>query len=416
MNNKSVFRKTLLAGSIAMLTACGGGGGETASTGTTSGVITGFGSIIVNGVHYDVDSADVSIDGVASAQSLLAVGDVVVLQGSSVNADGVTGTATAVSANDELEGYVLDLSGLSAGVGSINVMGQTVTITLDTVFEGDDAAILTISDLSVNDVVEVSGFSDGNGGILATRLETKDSLGNDIEVKGLISSLDTGAFTFTIGSLIVDYSAATELPSLLEDGLLVEVKTDSVLTGDLANGFVMAASKVEIEEVDDIDGDEGDEIEVQGLISGVDQVAETFVFNGQTIGFEELDDDFDPSTLVDGMLITVEGHIDAAGNFVFDEIEEDHASDDEVEGTVTAVTDATITVEVNGVETTFTVTNDTRMIDEQDEGVTPVRFFSLADVTVGEFVEVKFYVDGTTQENIATELEREDAPVVVVQQ
>jgi len=40
----------------------------------------------------------------------------------------------------------------------------------------------------------------------------------------------------------------------------------------------------------------------------------------------------------------------------------------------------------------------------------------LADVTVGEFVEVKFYVDGTTQENIATELEREDAPVVVVQQ
>ena len=416
MNNKSMFRKTLLAGSIAMLTACGGGGDQTAATGTTSGVITGFGSIIVNGVHYDVDSADVSIDGVPGVQSSLAVGDVVVLQGSSVNADGVTGTATAVSANDELEGYVLDLSGLSAGVGTINVMGQTVTITLDTVFEGDDAAVLTIGDLSVNDVVEVSGFSDGNGGILATRLETKDSLDNDIEIKGLISNLDAGAFTFTIGSLIVDYSAATEVTSLIDNGLLVEVKTDSVLTGDLASGFVMAASKVEIEEVDDIDGDEGDEIEVQGLISGVDQVAETFVFNGQTIGFAELDDDFDPSTLVDGMLITVEGHIDAAGNFVFDEIEEDHASDDEVEGTVSAITEATITVDVNGVETTFSVTNDTRMIDEQDEGVIPVRFFSLADVAVGDFVEVKFYVDGTTQDNIATELEREDAPVVVVQQ
>ena len=416
MNNKSMFRKTLLAGSIAMLTACGGGGDQTAATGTTSGVITGFGSIIVNGVHYDVDSADVSIDGVSSAQDLLAVGDVVVLQGSSVNADGVTGTATAVSANDELEGYVLDLSGLSADVGTINVMGQTVTITLDTVFEGDDAAVLTIGDLSVNDVVEVSGFSDGNGGILATRLETKDSLDNDIEIKGLISNLDAGAFTFTIGSLIVDYSAATEVTSLIDNGLLVEVKTDSVLTGDLASGFVMAASKVEIEEVDDIDGDEGDEIEVQGLISGVDQVAETFVFNGLTIGFAELDDDFDPSTLVDGMLITVEGHIDAAGNFVFDEIEEDHASDDEVEGTVSAITEATITVDVNGVETTFSVTNDTRMIDEQDEGVIPVRFFSLADVAVGDFVEVKFYVDGTTQDNIATELEREDAPVVVVQQ
>ena len=411
MNNKSMFRKTLLAGSIAMLTACGGGGSQTAATGTTSGVITGFGSIIVNGVHYDVDSADVSIDGVPGVESSLAVGDVVVLQGSSINANG-RGTARAVSANDELEGYVLDLSDLSAGVGTINVMGQTVTITLDTIFDGDDTLMTTISDLNLNDIVEVSGFSDGNGGVFATRIEAKDAF-DDVEIKGLISNLDETAETFTIGSLTIDYSSATELPSLLENALLVEVKTDVALTGDLNNGFVMTASKVEIEEIDDIDGDEGDEIEVQGLISGVDLEAGTFIFNGQTILIADLDDDVDTSLIVNGALITAEGYIDAAGNFVFEEIEEEHASDDEVEGVVFEVTETTVTV-THGVaeQTTFIINSDTRMIDEQDEGsITPVRYFSLADVSVGEFVEIKFYVDASTQENIATELEREDAPV-----
>ena len=415
MKNQSALNKTLLAASIAasitMLGACSSGSDSSQPVGSNStvGVITGFGSIYVNGVEYETDKASVHIDGAQSIETSLGIGDVVVLQGT-VNADGVTGTATAVSCADELEGYVLDLSGLNAGVGTINVMGQTVTINIDTVFDSD-SLLASISDLNVNDIVEVSGFADGKGNILATRIETKNAA-EDIELKGLVSNLDATAMTFTIGSLTIDYSAAAELPSNLDNNLYVEVKTETALSGNLNDGFVLSASKVEIEDDGDmdIDGDEGDEIEVQGMVSGITETS--FLFNGQLVEFSslEIDDDFNLSSLVEGMMITVEGYIDANGDFVVKEIEEDHDSDDEVEGTVTAKTETTVTVSSNSVLTTFVINNDTRMIDEQDSGVTPLHYFSLADVAIGDYVEVKYYVDTTNNDNVATELEREDAP------
>ena len=414
MNSQVRLKKSLLAASIAasitMLSACGGSGtasDPTAGSSSTVGVITGFGSIYVNGVKYETDSASVDIDGKSSYETHLGIGDVVVLKGT-VNADGVTGTATSVSCSDELEGYVLDLSGLTSGVGTINVMGQNVTVDIDTVFNSDSMA--SISELSVNDIIEVSGFADGTGNILATRIETKNAA-EDIELKGLVSNLDATAMTFTIGSLTIDYSSAAELPSNLDNSLYVEVKTETALSGNLTDGFVLSASKVEIEDDGDmyIDGDEGDEYEVQGLVSGVTETS--FLFNGQLVEFSslEIDDDFDLSSLVDGMTITVEGYIDANGDFVVKEIEDDHDSEYEVEGTVTAKTETTVTVSENSVLTTFVINNDTRMIDEQDEGVTPLHYFSLADVAIGDYVEVKYYVDPDTNDNVATELEREDA-------
>ena len=412
MNKKSVFNKTILAASIAMLTACGGSSSTpSGSAGTTVGVVTGFGSVYVNGVEYETDSASIDIDGVSSIETSLGIGDVVVLRGS-VNADGTTGNATSISCSDELEGYVLDLSGLVNGVGTIIVMGQSVSITLDTVFDSD--TLISISELRVNDIVEVSGFADGIGSILATRIETKDSQDNDldVELKGLIVSLDETAMTFNIGDLIIDYSESSEVPATLTEGLLVEVKTESALSGNSTDGFVMSASKVEIEDDGDFDieGDEGEDMEVQGLVTGVTDTS--FLFNGQLVTFDsiESDDDFDLSSLVDGMMITVEGYIDADGNFVVKEIEEDHDSDFEVEGFVSDKTETTVTIGTGEDALTFNVNNETRMMDEQDEDITPLHFFSLADVAIGDFVEVKYYIDEISSENIATELERDDSP------
>jgi len=409
MNNKVLFKKTALIASIALFTACSSGttsnGGTTASS-TTSGVITGFGSVYINGVEYETDNASVTIDGSQSAETDLGVGDVCVLQGS-VNADGVTGTATAIICTDELEGYVLDVSSLTNGIGTMNVMGQTVTITADTVFDSDTEA--SIEDLVVNDIVEVHGYPDGTGNILATRIETKNAA-EDIEVKGLISNLtDT---TFELGSLLVDYSSATEVASNMTDGLYVEVKTQAPLSGDVATGFTLIASKVEIEEDGslDIDGEEGEDLKIQGVVSNI--TATSFDFNGTTVLFSSLetDDDFDVASLVDGMIITVEGYIDANGNFVVEEIEEDNASENEAEGLVIGTTDTTITISVNSVDMTFSVNNETRMIDEQDEGVTPVFYFSLTDIAIGDFVEIDYYTDDISGDNIATEIERDDTP------
>ena len=56
----------------------------------------------------------------------------------------------------------------------------------------------------------------------------------------------------------------------------------------------------------------------------------------------------------------------------------------------------------------FTVNNDTRMIDEQDSGIVPLHYFSLADVQTSDYLKIEFYVAGDI--NIATELKRDDAP------
>lgn len=409
MKKTALFKKTALAASIALVTACSSGGGDgTSNTSNTSGVITGFGSVYINGVEYETDSASITIDGSQSAETDLGVGDVCTLQGS-VNADGVTGTATTIACTDELEGYVLDVSALSNGIGTMNVMGQNVTVTADTVFDSDTKA--SVADLVDNDIVEVHGYPDGTGNILATRIETKNAM-EDIEVKGLVSNLSIADMTFELGSLLVDYSGATEVPSNLVDGLYVEVKTQDALSGDVTNGFTLIASKVEIEEDGDldIDGEEGEDIEVQGVVSNITETS--FDFNGTTVLFSSLetDDDFDLESLVDGMIITVEGHIDADGNFVVEEIEEDHASENEAEGFVTAITENTITISVDNVDMTFSVNNETRMIDEQDEGVVPLFYFSLTDIAIGDFVEIDYYTDEISGNNIATEIERDDAP------
>jgi len=416
MKNVSLLKKSILAASIAALTACSGGGGGTSTSstdGTTSGVITGFGSVFVNGVEYQTDSATISIDDVSSIESQLSVGDVVTLQGT-VDADGINGTAFSISSADELEGYVLDLSDLTAdSTGTINIMGQTVSVSLDTVFRGDTPNS-EITELTVNDIVEVHGFSDGTGTIAATRIETKTSADN-VEVKGLISALDEANTTFTLGSLTVDYSSATELPATLVDGLYVEAATSDLLTGDLTTGFVMSASKVEIEEDGDmdVDGDEGEEIKAQGVVSEITDTS--FLFNGSLVEFSSLEDgdDFDLGTLVDGMMITVEGYIDANGDFIVKEIAEDRVSEQEAKGMVDSTTNATITIIVDmqtNTTMTFSVNNSTRMMDDQDEQGLPERFFSLSDVAIGDYIEIEYSVDDTTGEKIATELTREDAP------
>ena len=408
MKIDNIFSKTVLAASILAITACSGSGSDTADSSSSVGVITGFGSIYVNGVKYETDGADIEIDGVSSIETSLGIGDVITLVGS-INVDGVTGVATTVTSKDELEGYVLDTSSLlSDGTGSLNIMGQTVRVTLDTVFESNSLA--SINDLSVLDIVEVSGFPDGAGNILATRVETKNA-SEDIEVKGVIKALNTVEETFYIGDLKVDYSAASERPANIADDLFVEVKTESALSGDLGSGFTLVATKVEIEDDDsDFDGDEGDEIKMQGMVSGIDETG--FNFNGTRVLFTSLDidDDFDVASLVEGAMITVEGYIDSNGNFIVEEIEEGNESEDEFEGMVSAISGSGLTVRLDeNTSRTFIVNNETRMIDEQDENVEPLHYFSLLNVSQGEYVEVEYYTDGNG-DLIATELKREDAP------
>ena len=94
---KSMLYSAIATAATIGISACSSGGRDVAGIGgsgyTSSGTITGFGSIYVNGVKFDTSSSTISIDDSPGIEDDLAIGMRVTVNGT-LNADGVNGTAT----------------------------------------------------------------------------------------------------------------------------------------------------------------------------------------------------------------------------------------------------------------------------------------------------------------------------------
>jgi hypothetical protein len=108
-----------------------------------------------------------------------------------IDDNGSTGSADDVVFDNEVEG---EITSVDVAGGQIIVLGQVVLIDGSTVFD-DSFADPSINGLAVGDFVEVSGFPDANGVVSASRIES-GTAGGDLEVRGTVSSLDTGNSTF----------------------------------------------------------------------------------------------------------------------------------------------------------------------------------------------------------------------------
>ena len=407
----------LAVGGLVGLTGCGGGGGggggaDAATTSQlTSGVITGFGSVYVDGVKFETVGSSFSLDDRPGSEDDLSVGMVVTVHGS-INADGRTGTATHIEYDDELEGVVISTAIDADGTGSMNIMGQTVHIGPTTVFESEVSGITSLNEVVAGNVVEVSGYASGEGTIFATRLEVKRAAhnGEEIEVKGLIADL-TGT-TFTIGSLSVDYSTTRfeDIPGgVLVEGLYVEVKSTSGFNG----AGHLVASEVELEDGGDmdLDGEDGEDADISGIVTGV--VSDTvFEIDGQVVRIVE-NTEFEHGAvtdIVDGVRLRVEGYFDASGDLIAEEIEFGESGDGiEMEGTLEAVSGSGAEGSVTLFGQTILVNPMTLLVDEQDDnGIMPVRYFGLSDLAGGDYVEIDAYRDDTTGDLVAVKLERDD--------
>jgi len=215
-----------LVGAVAAVSGCGGGGGDggVASVGSggtgsfSSGAITGFGSIIVNGVRFDDSQARVTDDdGVVHDAGDLKLGMVVSVVASTVTAS-ATATATSITFGRELRGAIESITGQT-----LVVLGQTVSVGPNTVF--DNGIVGGLTGLSVGQIIEVHGFVDpATNKILATRIE-REATAATLKLQGQIQALNTTAKTFTIGTVTVSYAgiAAAALPANLANGLLVRV-------------------------------------------------------------------------------------------------------------------------------------------------------------------------------------------------
>ncbi len=220
------------------------------------GPVTGFGSVIVNGVTYATDGSTQYVkDGQpVLSQSDFAVGEFVVIKGG-IDDNNMNATADSVESNDIVEGPV---SSHDTATNQIVVLGQTVQITATTSIDDSCPA-----DLTTVPAVEVYGTADATGLIEATRIECRDVTWDGVmEINGIATNVQ--ATTFEINGFTIDYSAAMvdNFPTagVISENDPVEAK------GDTLNGNVLEADRVEYKG-NRFEDNEGDHIEIEGFIT-----------------------------------------------------------------------------------------------------------------------------------------------------
>lgn len=234
------FRALIVLMAALVLSACGGGGGGGASSSLSpstvyAGPISGFGSVIVNGVRFDtVGSSMVDDDGNEITREDLRLGMTVTVKG---DADDSTlrGTATQLSLTHGTSGVI---STIDKDNDTLTLLGQTVTTDPATAYQG----VAAFDSLNVGDLIEVYGVIQADGSLLATLIEKKSVI-NAIRLMGRMTGLDPQTSTFMVGTLVVDYGSANVTGTLAE-GKLVKIKAGA---GALS-GNVLTAESVKVAE------------------------------------------------------------------------------------------------------------------------------------------------------------------------
>jgi hypothetical protein len=279
MNKFSPAGVLLAALALTVSLSCGdpNAGGGVGGTGISYGTIQKFGSVFVNGVEFNTDNTEITVNGNPAGQADLAIGMVVTVRGT-INSGGTKGTADTINYDSNLEGPV---DFIDAGNGFLVVAGQNVTVDADTAF--DDIPSGDLTGLSVGNIVEVSGFVDGLGTVRATRIKFESGSfepgTTQLEIRGTVSNLDTAGMTFDLGDLKVDYSQvnAENLPSGgLANGMAVEVhSTEGIVDGALI------ASQIQAEDLS-LGEHEGETVEVEGFVTAFTSQTD-FEVNGQRV-------------------------------------------------------------------------------------------------------------------------------------
>lgn len=375
--------------SALFLTACGSSSSSSDEKKVVRGSIDGFGSVIVNGVRYNTDNATISVKDKQSTQGNLNIGQVVTVYGSS---NGSNGVASNIIYDLDLKGPITSINGKS-----FVVLGQTVHTNKLTTYKG-----ITLP-LDEGQWVEVNGYTSGDD-IVASYVELEDNSDdkNEVELRGTVANLDESAKTFKISGQVVDYSVVSDWDlegKTLANGLRVEVE------GTLVGGVVIAE---EIEADDDV-FEKGTKLEIKGVISNYNEDTKSFEVNGTKVVWNNNTDfdDINANQLTDGLLVEVEGRVNADGVLLAEEIEHEDDGSISIETTISEVTAGkdkfSGTLTIFGIQ--VKVDMNTRMRDDSDNpNFNPM--FNFSDLNTGDKVELDITGDATNGYR-AVKLERD---------
>lgn len=404
-------RRNVLFAAFLAVAGCGGGGGGDSDPAPTTpppaggidrggvavGPIDGFGSVIVNGVRFDTSDTVFTVNGITGGQDDLAVGQVVVVRGT-IDDDGATGTADTVTYEDAVKGPI-EAGTLDVVNQTFSVLGQQVRVTVATTFD-DSIQPASLDGLTEGEVVEVSGLPDADGFIRATRIERSSS--TLFEVKGFVSNLDTGAFTFDLGSLTVDYSSAQldDFASGPAEGDFVEAKGSAFTI----EGALVATL---LEREDDLTGDDlgedGDDAEIEGYVTGFRSTSDFDVLGIRirTTSATQFERGV-PSDIRLNVRLEAEGSVQSDGSVVADKIQFQPEGRLEAFAPVEAINLAGGSLTMLGIEilTDAGTSFEDKLLDQQS--------FDLGDLRIGDWVEVRGFEDDTGR-FLAERVERDDA-------
>ncbi len=414
------IKTAIIVSIFVLLLGCSAGGGET-GTGlndrVTVGVIAGFGSVIVNGVKYETSNALIELDGAEAVESELSVGMLISLKGS-VNADGITGTASTISSERNVSGVVLKNDIVVSN--RLDVMGQIVIVDNDTIFESNASSIVSIEDIVAADfaqsitgnVVEISGYTSGDGTIYATRILLKRlsyTQGEKIKVQGVANNVTTNQFQ--IGKQTFSYD-----PSVLKDfgGVVFSnnnfVSIETVGDVDGSNNYIATQIKLKAEGNASVISSIGKEIEIEGYIShSMDNVSNIFSINGHQVKVDGENTKFESGSrvsLIKGVKVKIEGVSDSENIIIASQIEIKKESNRRFDNIITQIDETKKSIVVSG--KTILITNITRLKDDRDDVFEEdARFFKFESLNVGDFVEVNAY-QTIDNDFIATRLTRDN--------
>lgn len=403
---KTLIKKSHLAIaalSALAITACGVGGGLAGIGGSgyiSTGTVTSFGSVFVNGVEFETGSSTFEIEDASGTQADLRIGMVVEVTGS-INGDGITGNATHIKYGDDLQGPVTDLVA-GANTSRFRIFGNEVEVSeVSTAFED-----VTFATIAKDNVLEVSGFYDQNNVLQASYIAFISANANEdsiVEIKGRISNLSLDRSDFVIQGVNVNATSAIleDLPDGLQENLFVEVK------GKLNDNVIDA---IEIESEDSFSEDADVDVELEGIVTRYNDKTD-FDVNNQTV--DATNAILSPVTLVlkAGDKVEIKGQL-SNGVFIASEVETRQGS----AGVSAIVSEVNIDTNSFTVEVlpdqfiTVQLTTATRMKDDKgEEGEDENLLITELNADV-DFVSVQGFesaLDTTGDTITATEVKRE---------
>ena len=146
------------------------------------------------------------------------------------------GEASEVEVDLEVRGAV---TAIDTAAGTIVVAGRTVKLPTGARvdLDGDDDSAPkgkgkeALTNLKIGDFVEVTGTTDTNGDVVASKVEVKgakelseDHEDNHNEFRGKVSGFVAGASTFKLRNVTVTCVAPCVIPETIKDGVVAEVE------------------------------------------------------------------------------------------------------------------------------------------------------------------------------------------------